>query len=60
MARCLKEIQHILVNKAHEHGIGQMYFVAEETIGEFAQHYGFKPVVRPMMNLKVADLEGGK
>lgn len=59
-ARCLKEIQHILVEKAHEGGIGQMYFVAEPTIGTFAEHYKFKPVVRPMMNLKLKDLAGGK
>jgi hypothetical protein len=55
-ARCLIEIQHILVEKAHEGGIGQMYFVAEETVAAFAEGYKFKPVTRSMMNLKLADL----
>jgi len=58
-AAALRAWQTVMIYEMHVNNIPDAYFVTfDETVLEFAQRYGWKAVVVPMINLHVSNLEG--
>lgn len=61
-SRVFQAWQHVFVYEMHKRNIPDAFFVTfDESVLKFAQRGdgGWRPVVVPMLNLHVSDLEGG-
>lgn len=59
IARVFQAWVHVFVYEAHCKNIPDAFFVTfDEGVLKFAESYGWKPVVVPMLNLRISALEG--